>query len=604
MSHYQEKDPSTMSLLYTKSGMLGLLVRFTCLFSLSFYVCISTPPEEHIKCSSSSNTNCTITNSYGIFPDRTVCRAGSVAYPSTEEELISVVAYATKSKTKMKVATRFSHSIPKLVCPGGQDGLIISTKYLNRVVGIDAEAKTMTLESGVTLRQLISEAAKVGLALPYAPYWWGLTIGGMLGTGAHGSTLWGKGSSVHDYVVGLRIASPGGPEDGYVKIRRLNDGDKDLKAAKVSLGVLGVISQVTLNLQPMFKRSITYLRKNDSDLGDQVVGFGKQHEFADVLWYPSQHKAVYRMDDRVSSNTSGNGFFDFIPFRATSSLELAIIRTTEENQESTRDADGKCSGAKLVTSALINDAYGLTNNGVIFTGYPVIGYQNRLQASGTCLDSLEDARITACAWDPRIKGEFFHQTTFSISLSVAKNFIQDVKKLVEIEPKALCGVDIYNGILLRYVTASSAYLGKQENAIDFDITYYRSKDPMAPRLYQGVLEEIEQMAVFKYGALPHWGKNRNIVFDGVMKKYKGAKEFLRVKDVYDPMGLFSSEWTDQVLGLKGGVTIVKEGCALEGLCVCSQDIHCAPSKGYLCRPGKVFEGARICTFVAKNRAAN
>lgn len=78
----------------------------------------------------------------------------------------------------------------------------------------------------------------------------------------------------------------------------------------------------------MFKRSITYLRKNDSDLGDQVVGFGKQHEFADVLWYPSQHKAVYRMDDRVSSNTSGNGFFDFIPFRATSSLELAIVRTT------------------------------------------------------------------------------------------------------------------------------------------------------------------------------------------------------------------------------------------------------------------------------------
>ncbi|PQQ21740.1 L-gulonolactone oxidase 2 [Prunus yedoensis var. nudiflora] len=210
----------------------------------------------------------------------------------------------------------------------------------------------------------------------------------------------------------------------------------------------------------MFKRSITYLRKNDSDLGDQVVGFGKQHEFADVLWYPSQHKAVYRMDDRVSLNTPGNGFFDFIPFRATSSLELAITRTTEENQESTRDADGKCSSVQKPPSSIRG-----------------------------CLDSLEDARITACAWDPRIKGEFFHQTTFSISLSVAKNFIQDVKKLVEIEPKALCGVDIYNGILLRYVTASSAYLGKQENAIDFDITYYRSKDPMAPRLYQGYLKK-------------------------------------------------------------------------------------------------------------------
>lgn len=78
----------------------------------------------------------------------------------------------------------------------------------------------------------------------------------------------------------------------------------------------------------MFKRAITYLSKSDSDLGDQVVRFGKEHEFADIIWYPSQHKAVYRMDDRVSTNTSGNGLYDFIPFRATPSLALAVIRAT------------------------------------------------------------------------------------------------------------------------------------------------------------------------------------------------------------------------------------------------------------------------------------
>ncbi|KAE9463157.1 hypothetical protein C3L33_04934, partial [Rhododendron williamsianum] len=222
---------------------LLLLLKFT---TILFSMVNSSPPEDPIMCSS-KNRNCTITNSYGAFPDRSVCRAADVAYPTTEEELISVVATATKAKRKMKVATRSSHSIPKLVCPDGDEGLLISTKLLNRKLEIDRVRMKITVESGVTLKRLIHEAAKAGLALPNVPYWWGFTIGGMLGTGAHGSTLFGDGSAVEDYVIQIRIVTPAGPEEGYGKVRTIASSDPDLKAARVSLGVLGVISQVLLD---------------------------------------------------------------------------------------------------------------------------------------------------------------------------------------------------------------------------------------------------------------------------------------------------------------------------------------------------------------------
>ena len=43
---------------------------------------------------------------------------------------------------------------------------------------------------------------------------------------------------------------------------------------------------------------------------------------------------------------------------------MMYIINTEDNQESMDDAEGKCIGAKLITSTLSTGAYGLTNNGV------------------------------------------------------------------------------------------------------------------------------------------------------------------------------------------------------------------------------------------------
>uniref|UniRef100_A0A453RGQ4 L-gulonolactone oxidase n=1 Tax=Aegilops tauschii subsp. strangulata TaxID=200361 RepID=A0A453RGQ4_AEGTS len=297
------------------------------------------------------------------------CRARSVTYPRTEQELVGAVAAAASAKRKMKVATRYSHSIPKLMCPGGLDGAIISTERLNRTVRIDAKKGLMTVESGMVLRDLVEAAGAAGLSLPNSPYWYGLTIGGLLSTGAHGSSVWGKGSAVHEYVVGLRIVTPAPASKGYAVVRELGADHPDLDAAKVSLGVLGVVSQVTLALQPLFKRSVTFVTRDDSDFADQVAVWGRLHEFGDMAWLPQQRKVLYREDDRVDVSSPGDGLWDSLLGRSIPTRLLINGRAAEERlQEGSTNDTALCAAGRLQADSLERQAYGFKNDGLNFTG--------------------------------------------------------------------------------------------------------------------------------------------------------------------------------------------------------------------------------------------
>ncbi|GLJ21370.1 hypothetical protein SUGI_0393140 [Cryptomeria japonica] len=142
---------------------------------------------------SSGLTDRVVTNSYGAFP----YEAAQAVFLSIEEELLASVANAVKKQQKIRVVTKHSHSIPKL--------------------------------SGTALNDLIDSAGKHGLALPHCPYWLGVTVGGISGTGAHASSLLGKGSAVHEYCVGMRLVVPTSEEEGYAKQKSHYNGLKIYK---------------------------------------------------------------------------------------------------------------------------------------------------------------------------------------------------------------------------------------------------------------------------------------------------------------------------------------------------------------------------------------
>ena len=83
-----------------------------------------------------------------------------------------------------------------------------------------------------------------------------------------------------------------------------------------------------LSLEPRFKRSITYNFTGDAHFEDQFMDHAKKHEFADITWYPSKRTVVYRYDDRVPLNTSGDGINDFLGFQSNSILISKSIRAS------------------------------------------------------------------------------------------------------------------------------------------------------------------------------------------------------------------------------------------------------------------------------------
>lgn len=563
----------------------------------------SMPPPSPVVCSGpDGGDGCILRNSYGAWNDRLDCRVQNVTYPSTEEELRSAVAYAARHRLNVKVVSKFSHTIPKLACPGraGSAGsFLISTANYASGIDIDVTSLVVTADAGVPLRELIDRVEGQGLSLVAVPYWEGVSVAGLISTGAHGSSWWGKGGAVHDHVVGISLVVPAKESEGFAKVIRIEAQDQLLNAARVSLGMLGVISKVKFSLEKGFKRSITYDFTDDARIEEIYTDHAMKYEFADITWYPSKHTAVYRNDNRVPLNTSGDGLYDFLGFQSNSVVVSKSVRATEKLLENARNVDGKCALASTTVGYKKLIANGL-RNGLIFTGYPVIGRQGKMQTSGSCLYSAPSRTDLTCAWDPRIDGLFFYESTAIFPAQRFADFVRDVKKLRDMNPKNFCGVDIYNGFLVRFIKASKAYLGQSEDSIVVDFNYYRADDPSTPRLNQDVWEEVEQMAFFKHGATPHWAKNRNLAFLNVRNKYPNFGKFMAAKKQLDPQNLFSSEWSDDILfrneAAKG------DGCALEGQCICLEDRHCSPAKGYLCKAGLVYQEARVCRYTQSSMA--
>jgi alditol oxidase len=112
--------------------------------------------------------------------------AGNIDYgarrihsPADRTELMEVVANARAAR-----ALGSRHSFNDIA---DTDTELISTRHLDKVVGIDEAARTVTVEGGITYGQLCIALAKEGLALPNLASLPHISVAGAVSTSTHGS---------------------------------------------------------------------------------------------------------------------------------------------------------------------------------------------------------------------------------------------------------------------------------------------------------------------------------------------------------------------------------------------------------------------------------
>ncbi|MET9385177.1 FAD-binding protein [Streptomyces sp. NPDC002928] len=172
--------------------------------------------------------------------------AGNITYaakevhrPRTAAAVRSIVAESARVRVLGS-----GHSFNEIAEPGG-DGVLLSLDALPVEVDVDTAARTVRVGGGVRYAELARQVQGHGLALPNMASLPHISVAGSVATGTHGSGV-GNGP-LAAAVREVEIVTA----DGSTLV--IGRGDERFGGAVTSLGALGVVTALVLDLEPSFE---------------------------------------------------------------------------------------------------------------------------------------------------------------------------------------------------------------------------------------------------------------------------------------------------------------------------------------------------------------
>lgn len=241
------------------------------------------------------------------------CDAGGYWHPRSEAEIQALVQHARAQGLQVRVRGA-AHSVPAAIhsdarlragagaAPAADQALEMVLDLYGGVTFDDAR-RQVTVQAGCRFGAdphdptgrasleagLCAQLEARGWALPNLAGVTHMTVAGLLSTGAAGGSV---RHGLHEAVVGMRIVDG----TGVVRVLSPSDDAARFLAAGVAMGLLGVVSTVTLQCVPRFdvigSESTTTVARAPFDLCGSGPGsleaFLREAEYARVLWWPQR----------------------------------------------------------------------------------------------------------------------------------------------------------------------------------------------------------------------------------------------------------------------------------------------------------------------------
>jgi len=418
------------------------------------------------------------------------CTPAAILYPTSLEELSSAVERAAREGRRVRVAGA-GHSFPDIACT---DGLMLKLDRLTAVIDVDRSSGLVRVQAGITIHELSRRLAEYGLAMENLGDIDVQSIAGAISTATHGTGA--KLGNISSQVRALTLVLA----DGSTLQCSAEQEPEVFRAARVGLGALGVIAEVTLQCVPAFT-----LRGIDApaSLEETLAGF-------DELARTNDH-------------------FEFFVFPHA---DTALTRTNNRTEDAPRP--------RARTSAYLNDVL-LTNHAFgLFCrlGRRLPGRIPQINRLVTSLASRSERleRSDAIFASPRLVR--FTEMEFALPREHTTTAVRRVMEMIEQR-----GFAVPFPIEVRTVAPDDALIstaaGRESGFVAVHMFEGMVWEPYF-RAVEAIMDELE--------GRPHWGKRHFQTAATLRPRYPEWDRFQAVRARLDPEGRFANAWTARVLG--------------------------------------------------------